>query len=63
MDVVQLKEYILDNNLIETILEEIGCHHIVYHSSSAYWSAANYDGDNKQGVIIRKNEYALHLKA
>lgn len=57
MDVVQLKEYILDNNLVETILEEIGCHHIIYHSSSTYWSAANYDGDNKQGVIIRKNEY------
>ena len=57
MDIVQLKEYILDNNLVETILEEIGCHHIAYHSSSSYWSAANYDGDNKHAINIKKNEY------
>ena len=56
MDVAQLKEYILDNNLVEDILKEIGCHHIIYHSSG-YWTAGNVDGDNTKAIVVRKNEY------
>lgn len=46
MDVAQLKEYIYDNNYVENILKDIGCHHIKYHSSG-YWSCANKDGDSE----------------
>lgn len=56
MDVVQLKEYILENNSIAAILESIKCHNIKFHSSG-YWSCANKDGDNKQAITVRTNEY------
>lgn len=56
MDVVQLKEYILENHSIATILESIKCHHIKFHSSG-YWSCANKDGDNKIAITVKENEY------
>lgn len=56
MDVGQLKSYIYDNSQVENILENIGCHHIQYHSSG-YWTCANKDGDNKQAIVVRNNEY------
>ncbi|MBC5688088.1 DNA primase [Mediterraneibacter sp. NSJ-55] len=56
MDVGQLKTYIYDENHVEEILSSIGCHHIYYHSSG-YWTCANKDGDNKQAIVIRNNEY------
>ena len=52
-----LKEYILDHNKIEFILENIGCHSIEFHPDKEYWSAAHPDGDNKSGVIIKNNSY------
>ena len=48
-----LKEYILEHNKIEFILENIGCHSIEFHSDKEYWSATQPDGDNKSGVIIK----------
>lgn len=56
MDVMQLKTYIFEENHVEEILQDIGCHHIYYHTSG-YWTCANNDGDNKQAVVIRNNEY------
>jgi len=55
MDIKQLKEYIFENNKIEGILQEIGCHSIKYHSSG-YYTCANYDGNNKQAVTIYNDE-------
>ena len=52
-----LKEYILEHNKIEFILENIGCHSIEFHPDKEYWSAAHPDGDNKSGVIIKNNSY------
>lgn len=52
-----LKEYILEHNKIEFILESIGCHSIEFHPDKEYWSAAHPDGDNKSGVIIKNNSY------
>ena len=44
-----------NNNYVENILKDIGCHHIKYHSSG-YWSCANKDGDNESAVITYNNE-------
>jgi DNA primase len=56
MDVRQLKEYIFENNKIEIILQEIGCHSVKYHSSG-YWTCGNYNGDNKQAITVKNNEH------
>lgn len=57
MDVRELKNYIYENRYVEQILESIKCHHIKYHTSGSYWTAANKDGDNKQAIVLRNNEY------
>lgn len=59
MDIAHLKEYIVENNLIETILLDLQCGHIKYHSSGNYFTASNPDGDNKQAIVIYANE-SLH---
>ena len=57
MDIVSLKKYIYKENKIEFVLNEIGCHHIQYHSSKEYYSCGNINGDNKAAINIRNNEY------
>ena len=57
MTINELKEYIYNEQKIEYVLEQIGCHNIHYNSQKEYWSAAQPDGDNPQGVNIRNNEY------
>ena len=57
MTINELKEYIYNEQKIEYVLEQIGCHNIHYNSQNEYWSAAQPDGDNPQGVNIRNNEY------
>ena len=57
MTINELKEYIYNENKIEYILEQLGCHEIKYNEQKEYWSAAQPDGDNPQGVNIRSNQY------
>jgi DNA primase len=57
MTINELKEYIYNENKIEYILKQLGCHEIRYNAQKEYWSAAQPDGDNPQGVNIRNNEY------
>ena len=57
MTISELKEYIYKENKIEYVLKELGCHDIRYNAQKEYWSAAQPDGDNPQGVNIRNNEY------
>lgn len=57
MTISELKEYIYKNNKIEYILKQLGCHEIKYNIQKEYWSAAQPDGDNPQGINIRNNEY------
>ena len=57
MDTISLKKYIYKHEKIEFILEKIGCHDIQYHERRNYYSAAQPDGDNLQGVNIRNSEY------
>lgn len=57
MTISELKEYIYEQNKIQYILEQLGCHEIKYNNQKEYWSAAQPDGDNPQGVNIRNNKY------
>lgn len=45
-----LKEYIVEQNCIDTILEDLGCGNIVFHGG--YYTCSNPDGNNKSAVTI-----------
>ena len=55
MTITELKNYIYENNKIEYILEQIGCHHIQYHNKG-YYTCSNKDGDNKTAINIYNDE-------
>ena len=57
MTINELKEYIYEQNKIQDILEELGCHNIKYNERRQTFSASFPDGDNPQGINIRNNEY------
>lgn len=57
MTISELKKYIFENNKIEYVLEQLGCHNIKYNSKNDYYSAAQPDGNNIAGANIRNNEY------
>ena len=57
MDTISLKKYIYENNKIQFVLKEIGSHDIQYHQSKEYFSCSNFDGDNKNAVNVKNNEY------
>lgn len=57
MTTQELKKFILTNNKTEYILQDLGCHDIVFHSSKNSWSATQPDGNNKMGVIIKNTPY------
>lgn len=57
MDTISLKNYIFENSKIEYILNEIGCHSIVYHPNKEFYSCGNFNGDNKGAINVRNNEY------
>lgn len=54
MDAQRLKEHILDNNLVPSILEELGCYHI--RERGEMIQAANPDGDNPTAICVYLNE-------
>ena len=55
MDIRELKEEILQRELISDILSGIGCHHI--QDRGEYISCGNRDGDNIRAIVVYKNEY------
>lgn len=57
MTINELKEYIYNENKIEYILKQLGCHEVKYNEQKEYWSAAQPDGDNPMGINIRNNKY------
>lgn len=57
MTIGELKEYIYNENKIEYILEEIGCHNIKYHPNKEFYSCGNYNGDNQGAINVRNNAY------
>ena len=50
MVIQDLKDFIITNELIPTILESLGCHHIKRHEN--YYSCANCGGDNLNAVNV-----------
>ena len=57
MDAASLKQYIFDHQLVESILESIGCHHIRYSDSKDYFVCANHDGDNPTAINVYNTPY------
>lgn len=55
VSIADLKTYILEENMIETVLEALGCHHI--KRKSGYYQCANPDGDNPTALCIYENDY------
>lgn len=53
MDIRLMKEYILDNNYVSFILENLGCHHI--KNKGEYITCGNPDGDNANAVTVYLN--------
>lgn len=53
MDIQSLKDYIIENEMISTVLESIGCHSIL--DKGPYVSAANPDGDNPTAITVYKD--------
>lgn len=53
MDIAELKECIYAQGFVPTILEKLGCHHIVKRSD--YWQCGNPDGDNKTAITVYDN--------
>ena len=53
MDIQNLKDYIIENEMIPTVLESIGCHSIL--DKGTYVSAANPDGDNTTAIVVYKD--------
>lgn len=53
MDIHTIKEYIIDNDKIEPILEDLGMHHIVHHEN--HYSMGFHDGDNPSSTILYPN--------
>lgn len=52
-----LKEYIYENNKIDFVLNEIGCHHIKLNKSKEYYSCGNVDGDNPSCILVYNDKY------
>ena len=50
----EIKDYILNNDCSEQILEELGCGHIRNHGE--YITASNLYGDNKQAINLYLND-------
>lgn len=55
MDIRDLKEEILNRELLPDILSELGCHHI--QDRGDYYTCGNKDGDNPRSIVVYKNEY------
>lgn len=55
MDIRDLKEEILNRDLLPDILSELDCHHI--QDRGDYIQCGNKDGDNPRSIVVYKNEY------
>ena len=55
MDIRDLKEEIINRELLPDILSAIGCHHI--QDRGEYVQCGNKDGDNPRSIVVYKNEY------
>lgn len=54
MDAQSIKEFIYTNDLIETVLLAINCHHVRNHGD--YYTCGNPDGDNTSSITVYRND-------
>lgn len=54
MDIAELKNQILNKDLISTVLESLGCHNIA--KRNGYYQCGNPDGDNKTAITVYEND-------
>lgn len=52
MNAQDIKDFIIINDRIEYVLEELGCHHIKPHDNYRYITCAFPNGDNRKGMSI-----------
>lgn len=57
MDVIELKQYIIDNDKIQDILVFLGCHHI--KDKGNYFTCGHPLGDNQQSIVVYKDELTV----
>ena len=62
MEAKTIKDYIYNNNKIEYVLEELGMHHIKWHSGDEYITCGMPDGDNPISTTIYNDSF-LGVKA
>lgn len=58
MDIVELKQYIIDNQKIQDILVFLGCHHI--KDKGGYYTCGHPLGDNPSSIVIYKDELTVN---
>lgn len=54
MNAQEIKEKIYEEERVEDVLSELGCHHIRRHTG--FWTCGNPDGDNQSAIVIYENE-------
>lgn len=54
MNAQAIKEFILNNDLVETTLMAINCRHV--KDKGDYFTCGNYDGDNVAAITVYKND-------
>lgn len=63
MDAQTIKEYIYSNNKTETVLENLGMHHIQWHNRNEYITCGMPDGDNPSSTVVYCDNSFLMVKA
>ena len=61
MNADELKEYIINNECVPTILESLGCHSISEHQTE--WRSALPDGRNKTAVCVKKDNLSSAIRS
>ena len=63
MDAQTIKEYIFSNNKIEIVLENLGMHHIQWHSRNEYVTCGMPHGDNPSSTVVYCDNSFFMVKA
>ena len=61
MNANDLKEYIIDNNLVQQILESLDCEHIKEYDKE--WRSALPQKSNKTAVCVKKDTLKVNIRS
>ena len=53
----EIKQHIYENSMIEPILDELGMHHIKWHSNNSYVTCGVPNGDNPHSTTVYNNNF------